>query len=176
MIKRKKSQILFLIIIIEITIVVFCYLLHLNPFMPFERFFYNDLDKLRVHFQATTGPKHYVKEDQDLLKNLEIHKGYLNLSNTEIELVGDTSFRFEEDSLTGDKITLVFGKLIGATDKYVKSGSGTVPIFNVYYYTPVNYGLNGFASTIIILVSQLIILYFVIKECISLIKRNKYDV
>ncbi len=162
MFRSKKIKII--VFCVEAILLLYAFIAPYKLLSPAFTIFSDNLIKLRVDFQATTGPRHYIIEDADVLRTMT-KRTFGELDTSEIELVGNTSFEFEENTLTGDKITLVYGKLIGVTDKYAKCGSETIPIFRVYCFKPINYSYNFiFDNTIffIFVFSQLITIYLII--------------
>lgn len=85
--------------------------------------------KLYAHLQVTTGPSHYLEEDDEKVREL-LEKNYPGINTFEIELTGNTPYKFVDDPVEIGDLT-VYGYFDGVIDI---AGFEKIPVFKVEYY------------------------------------------
>lgn len=112
--------------------------------------FDNNLVKIHANLQTITGPMHYIDDKKEIKILDDIYPG---LNRYDIELVGDTPYRYVSDPTNiGDLV--VYGEFDGITHQYRNIGYDNIPVFKVKYYDypSVNYRDKVYIFPIIIAV------------------------
>ncbi|WP_052410335.1 hypothetical protein [Paenibacillus durus] len=114
-----------------------------------------NVDKIHAELQVTTGPMHYIDDEKskELLKKI-----YAKIDSYEIELKGDTPYKYVDDPTEIGDLT-VYGKFNGVTDRYKDIGYGDIPIFEVKYY---DYLLGEIFSPLVFLTLITLPFFFII--------------
>lgn len=130
----------------------------------------SNLVKLHTNLQVGTGPLHnlYNKKDINLLLKI-----YPNLSNYDIELIGNIPFDYVEDPAEiGDLI--VYGNFKDSTDRYKNIGFSNVPVFQVKYYDYPSIIYGSKLYTYPIFLAILLLPLFIYVEIICLRKYKRF--
>lgn len=143
--------------------------------------FMPNIEKIHAKLQVTTGSMHYL-DDINSIKILK--KIYPEIDTNEIELKGDTPYKYVDDPAEIGDLT-VYGKFNGVTDEYKDIGYGEIPVFEVKYYDDIDYLLDEVVSSPLVLFTLMtspffviillcFIIYFCKKAMLKIIKHKNY--